>query len=183
MPRAIALPSAPQTFGPPDFWVPLTKTGPGRRCFILKSHNRAVCRPGPRRKGRPCGCTPGMIKSPDYRRWADYARGKLIRQREGLGWTMPDPCAALLVVACLVPANRSGLPDLDGFVATALDLAQHAGLIDNDRQARRTDYSEILPPNPEAPGVAWWIRRLTPTQERGGDRFFWMAGKEPDARA
>lgn len=122
----------------------------GHRAVMLKRANKVIVNP---LTGRG-----GITKTAAYKAWELYALERLKPQARCR--VTPDPKAALWVPVIYIPPDRVGLPDLDGAVATMLDLLQHAGAIANDRQVKRLDGSEVRAPDAHAPCLVAWVREI-----------------------
>ena len=161
---AIDLPPAETLYGgPPDFVVPFDpraetqarrKAGKalpaGHRLIALKRANKIVTIHG----------RPSIAKTTEWQAFRTWAIYHLRTRKAQLRWVRPDADVPLAIAAVYHPPDRVGMPDTDGMLATALDLLQDAGIIENDRQARRPDGSEIREPDPIRPRLVIWVRRL-----------------------
>lgn len=163
------LPNASDLLGAPDYRIDLLplevskrlaaerreagtkKPLAGHRAVMLKRANKVITNP---KTGRG-----SITKTSLYKAWERYALDRLrpqVRRRGAF-----DPDARLWCSVIYTPPNRVGLPDLDGAVATMLDLLQHAGAIENDRQVKRLDGSEVRAPDAHAPCLVAWVRPIT----------------------
>lgn len=175
--------------GPPDYYIGLLphaagrelqaerrarkdageKVGPvaGHRAIMLKRSNQVVVN---RRTGRG-----SITKTASYKAWEKYA---LARLRPQVARRTRFAVDRLVWVCCIyTPPNKTGLPDLDGAVSTMLDLLQHSGAIENDRQVKRLDGSEIRAPDAHRPSLVAWVREVE--LYRHGASLSWGARLAP----